>query len=251
MVGFLEALLLGLVQGITEWLPISSSGHLALLEYYFGIEQPLLYVAVLHMASLIALLLLFRKRIVQIITSFFSSPLSGDKNLVWFIVLATLPSALIGYFFFDFFESLFTSMLITGVSFILNGFILFLAELRQGRREFTFSNTFVIGIAQVFSIIPAISRSGITITAGTLQGIDKIEAATFSFLLAIPVVFGASLFSFFHVEWTENLLFLGVSALVTFVTSYYSLRFLLNFIQKNKLYWFGLYSAALGLIIVF
>ena len=245
MISFLEAVILGLVQGLTEWLPISSSGHLVLIESYFGIEQPLLYVAVLHMASLLALVFYFRKRIVHIFTS------QTDKRMIWFILLATVPSVFVGYFFFDFFESLFTSMIITGVSFIINGLILFLTDLRQGKNILTLGKSFIIGIAQIFSIVPAISRSGVTITAGTLQGIDKLEAATFSFLLAIPIVFGASLFSFFRVEWTENILFLSISALVAFFVSYWSLGYLLNLLKKKKFYLFGIYSIILGIIVLF
>ena len=252
MVNYLEAIIIGLIQGITEWLPISSSGHLVLIESIFKVKEPIIYVAVVHLASLIALFIIFRRDIINIIKSWIKLDFKSESSkLGIYVIIGILPAALVGYLFFDFFKKMFTNLLFVGFTFVINGIILMLSETRLGKKDLNFFSAFLIGVAQIFSIFPGISRSGITISVGMLQRIDKIRAATFSFLMAIPLIIGASIYSLKELEFTGNVNLLILSGLSSFIFSYLTLRFLLKLIKNKRFHYFGWYSLVLGLIVMF
>ncbi len=252
MADLLQALLLGVVQGITEWLPVSSSGHLVIAQQVFGINVPLLFDIALHVGTLLAVVLFFHDEVKKLLGSLLKLDFRSEYGrLLFFIILASIPTALIGFAFHDLFESFFSSLLAVGIALVITGFILFISEKKSGNREITFLDSLLIGISQGITIIPGISRSGITISTGLLRGIDRTKAAKFSFLLSIPAIIGAALLEY---NWTG---FTGVdtAALLVgtasaFVSGYFSIKFLLNLIVRKKFHDFAYYCWLLGFIVV-
>ena len=188
---YAQAIISGIVQGITEFLPVSSSGHLVILHNYFGYKEPqLLYNIFLHTGTLFAVVVYFWKDIINVIAK--------EHRLLLAVIIASIPTAFIGYFFKDIFESLFANIIIVGIMLYITAALLFLADI-AGKRQASMAVTktpgifksIIIGIVQGISIIPGISRSGATISSGMLLRIDKEMAVKFSFLLSIPAILGA------------------------------------------------------------
>ncbi len=251
----LEALMLGLIQGITEWLPVSSSGHLALYQQFAGIDVPLLFDVLLHFASLLVILAVFRKRIAEILRSFHRK---GDKEngsrYLRNIAIGTLPIAVCGFIFRGSIEAAFSNTFIIGFGLIATGVFLFLSRYgRQMCKKVTGRSSLIIGAAQAIALIPGISRSGMTISAGILSGIEREKAAEFSFMLAIPAICGATLFEISRVEFTQESLIrpLAVGMIVSFVAGYLSLKLLLKVVKRGKFFWFSPYCIILGLLLLF
>ena len=187
----LQALILGIVQGLTEFLPISSSGHLALLQNYFG-EVSVGFDVVLHFATLLAILVYFAKDIVFMARDFFSFDIrrEGFRTAV-FLVIATIPIVIVGWFFRNLIYSFFSNLYVVAMGFIISGMFLFTASFSREKRKINAGNSFLIGISQALALIPGVSRSGATVSTGILAGISREKAIRFSFLLAIPAIFGA------------------------------------------------------------
>lgn len=247
MVSILEAIVLGIVQGITEWLPISSSGHLAIFQYFFKIEESIFFDLMLHLGSLVVVFIVFRKDILKLITGFFK----GDKPTLIYIgklALASFPIGLIGFLFNSQIKVAFGNIQVVGISLIITSVLLFLSKYPEKKtKSLTFSNTFVMGVAQALAVLPGVSRSGSTISAGLMQGVNRKEAAKFSFLLFIPAILGASLFELSKGFTVESPLPVLIGVLTTIVIGILSLKFLLNIINKGKLHNFGWYCLALGI----
>ncbi len=203
-----EAVFLGIVQGLTEFLPVSSSGHLAIAQHCLpNFHQPgVLFDVLLHLGTLLAIIIYFRKEILSILSSLLPKPQRGlvpqeeatrkaYRNLAFFIVVGSLPAAGIGLGFEQQVIRLFSSIPLVGAMLIVTGMALFLAEIiprrASGRKRVGIGDALIIGLAQAFSIIPGISRSGLTIAAALLRGIDGEAAVRFSFLLSIPAILGA------------------------------------------------------------
>lgn len=192
-----QAVILGLVQGVTEFLPISSSGHLIFIPKLFGwADQGLSFDAFIHLATLAAVLIYFRSSIAKIIRGFFSQEVrhQAERRLGWFIILATIPSLIVGYLAKDWIEHQFRGPALIAANLIVWGVVLWIAD-RYGRShsqktlaDLSTSNVLGIGVAQVLALVPGTSRSGITISAGLFSNLDKKSAAEFSFLLSIPAI---------------------------------------------------------------
>jgi undecaprenyl-diphosphatase len=188
---YTQAIISGIIQGLTEFLPVSSSGHLVILHNYFGFKEPQIMLSVfLHVATLFAVIAYFRKDIISIFRK--------DRKFLLAVIIGTIPTALIGYFFKDIFESLFANITLVGIMLYVTAVLLFLADAFAGNdsiagrtRSPGMIKAFFIGIAQGISIIPGISRSGATISTGMLLRIDREMAVKFSFLLSIPAILGA------------------------------------------------------------
>ena len=250
MVNLLQAIFLGLVQGLTEWLPISSSGHLVIVQQFLGMEVPLFFDVLLHFGTILAVLAFFWKDILKILKSLFNLDFkSQDGKLGLYIIVGNIPVALAGYFLYDVIESFFSNLFVVAVALIITGILLFLTKYTKGRRKLNFYDSLVVGIAQAFSLIPGLSRSGSTISTGLFRGLDRESVFKFSFLLAVPAVVGANLLELKNLVW-EGDLFVFVGMVVAFVVGYFSLKFLFRMLKKGNFYWFCVYCWVVGVVLL-
>jgi undecaprenyl-diphosphatase len=250
---FFKPVTLGIVQGLTEFLPVSSSGHLVILESIFHLKARLSLTVLMHSGSLLALLLFFAKDIGYIL----SSPFRRDKkniNLLIFIVIGTIPGALIGWLFNQKIESFFSSPLNVGVLLIVTGIILFLTGgVKDRKQEINKLTAFIIGLAQALAILPGISRSGATISTGIYLGVNREVSTRFSFLLSIPIIFGATLVELKHGFSSDaSLSHLSVIAgiIASFAFSLFAIKFLLEFVKKHSLRPFSYYCFFVGIMTI-
>ncbi len=250
MFTYLQALLLGIIQGFTEWLPISSSGHLVLAQQYFGVSVPIVFDVMLHVATLLVLFIIFRKELVQIISAFFRRDFqSKEGKFGLYVLVGTIPTGIIGLLFRDLFASFFSDVRVVAIGLLSTGFLLYLTRFANGTRELTLVDAIFIGVIQGIAIMPGVSRSGSTIAVGMLLLIARADVARFSFLLSIPAILGASILEFEHivsVPWKPLLIAMGAA----FVCGYLSLRFLLGLIEQGKFYLFSYYCFALGALVL-
>ncbi|MCK5282481.1 MAG: undecaprenyl-diphosphate phosphatase [Nanoarchaeota archaeon] len=243
----IEAIILGIVQGITEWLPISSSGHLVLFQHFFEISDSLLFDLVVHLGSLIVVLIVFWKDIRKLVLGVVKME---KEHLRFFsqLVLASIPIGLIGYFFYDFLKSIFQNVKTVGFSLIFTAVVLFISKYPLKKdKKLGFLSTFIMGLFQAIAILPGVSRSGMTISAGLFQGVKKEESVRFSFLLFIPAIIGASIFEIGKVDSFGNISVLIIGFLTTVIVGVISLRLLLGLIKKGKWSVFGWYCLGLGI----
>ena len=249
MISIIEAIVLGIIQGITEWLPISSSGHLVLLQNFFNVQPPLIFDIMLHIGSLFVIFIVFFKDIKKLVLGI----LKGDKKqikLFLLLIIATIPIALIGFFFNDLIKNIFNDLRTVGFSLIITSILLFSTKIKRKKRKLNVKNIFLIGIAQGLAILPGVSRSGATISLGLIQGIEKKEIITLSFLMFIPAILGALLLEINNVSKISNITPLVIGTLTAIITGFFSLRFLIKIIKKNKFHNFGYYCLGLGIIIL-
>jgi len=246
-----EAVLLGIIQGLTEFLPISSSGHLVIGQKLLGISiVGNVFEIVVHLGTLVSVLIVFRSDIWQLITSI--KTVSSQKYIIT-IIIGTIPAVIIGFLFKDIIIEAFENIKVVAITLVITGIILFTTKfIKNKQKEISNSSGFLIGIAQAMAIIPGISRSGMTISLGMHLGIAPDKAAKFSFLLAIPAIAGAGILTGLDLmKSTEPSLTMSV-LLVGFLSSllvgWISLRWLLGLIQEGKFHWFGIYCILLGLI---
>jgi undecaprenyl-diphosphatase len=252
----LHAALLGLVQGLTEFLPVSSSGHLAIAQHFLpGFEQPgILFDVLLHAATTLAVIIYFRKDIWKLLSCFFRKDAYAldDRHTFWMIVLGSIPTAIIGLSFKDFFEGLFENLLVIGCMLLLTAVLLIVAEKvrKDGRKlpQLKADDALLVGIVQGFAIIPGISRSGSTIACLLLRGIDGESAARFSFLLVLPAVGGAMLLSLRDLQQvaTGELPAYGLGALIAFVSGLFAIRVLMDVVRRKRLIGFAIYCLLVG-----
>lgn len=239
----IQALLLGALQGVTEWLPVSSSGHLVLAQEFFGVSASVFFDVVLHLGTLAAVVLFFRRQIIDLFLR--------ERRMLVLLVWASIPAALAGFLLRDFFASLFSNVLAVGIAFVFTGCLLYATKHTSGNNGLNARNSLLIGLLQAVSIIPGVSRSGATISAGLLAGVERKKAATFSFLLSIPVVLGAAAFEAWKglvLEPNLTPVFAGVVA--AFVVGFASIGWLLKLIEKREFYVFAFYCWALGAVVV-
>jgi len=263
----IQAIVLGLVQGITEFVPISSSGHLVIIRDVLGWEDPgLFFDVVLHAGTLIAILVYFRKewlRLVKMIPDFLRSfskraALPPEEFLLSKIIIAIIPAAVIGFFFEGLLEKYFRNLFVIAGWMIVMGIVFIFTEsvarLHKRLNEITALDSLAIGIAQVFALIPGVSRSGITISAGLLRGVKRSVAARFSFMLGAPLILGAVIFEFIKFlrdgGATESIWFFVIGFLVVVIASYFVIKFLIDFLKKHSLFAFSYYLFALGIILI-
>lgn len=260
----LQAAVLGLVQGLTEFIPVSSSGHLVLVPWYLGWPKPgLVFDTTLHLGTLVALLIYFWRDVGEIVFAW----LNGWRSLRWsdpagrmgwLIILATVPAAVLGLAFKDQFEALFAQPGFVGGALVATGFILTLSEWlgkrlvaseRPGVRGATF-----VGFAQALAIVPGISRSGSTIAAGLLVGLTRPMAARFSFLLGMPIIAAAGLSQLWAVfdgsEASPGAVPLAVGFVAAAVSGYLCIRFLLAYLRRGTLNVFAVYCWVLGTVTI-
>lgn len=248
MASLWQIIILGIIQGITEWLPISSSGHLVIFQYFFDIEEPVIFDLFLHMGSLLVVFLVFWREIKQLILSFFIKEYKKYRKIAYYIIIGTIPTALLGYFFEDMFESFFSSLLAVGIALIITGFLLYFCERFEKNNSITVKSALVMGIMQGLAITPGISRSGSTISTALYFGVKREEAVKFSFLLFIPAMLGATILQskdivFNSIEWTPII----IGTLVAVIVGYLSLKLLILIVKKKRLRLFSYYCWIVGI----
>lgn len=257
----LQALVLGLVQGLTEFIPISSSGHLVLVPWALGWPAPeLAFDTTLHLGTLAAVLAFFANDYLVLARAWLSSlrsPKSIDTNarLAWFLIIGTIPAVVAGVLLESWFEQMFTQPALVGVFLLITAALLFVAE-KVGRQELDLSalgikSAVSIGLAQALAICPGISRSGATISAGMAFGLDRRAAARFSFLLSSPIILGAAISQILPLLSSglalDQIGVLLVGFVVAAVSGYLCIGFLLRYLATRGLWVFSVYCAAIGL----
>ncbi len=245
----LQSILLGIIQGVTEFLPISSSGHLIIFETLFGlkVDKLLDFDIMIHMGTLLAILIYFRGDILDLLKF-------KDKKMISNLIIGTLPAVLIGLLYKDQIEATFRGAYSVSILMIVVGLLFFLPEniFIKAAKKLNLKNSFVIGLAQSLALIPGISRSGATILTGTWLGIERKEAARFSFLLGSIAIAGAGVLGLKDInslELPNEILFAGF--LSSFVAGIISIKFLMGFLKKYSLKAFGVYRVIFGVLLLF
>ncbi len=265
----IQAIIIGLVQGLTEFLPVSSSAHLIFIQHFLGVSEPnLAFDVLLHLGTLVAVIGYFWRDILQMIIAFFSSlvdlfkgrfisEIKKDqyKKLTWYVIIATIPVGIIGYLFNSTIESLFTGISIPAFFLLITGCILYFSQ-RMNSGEINLKNmswkeTIIVGCGQACALLPGLSRSGTTIATGLFLGLDKEFAAKFSFILSIPAILGAAVYQLKDVSGGSVELTAWIAGfLVAVISGYFAIKFLLKLIQERSLDVFAYYCWIVGAIIL-
>ena len=248
---FIEGIILGIIQGLTEFLPISSSGHLVLVQEILGLELPGNdFEILLHLGTLCSILVVFFKDIKNI---FLTVSSKETQRFILMIIIGTLPALVIGLGLKDLIAELFDNLLVVGFALIFTGLTLISSfYFNRQKNEYSIFRSFLIGIAQAVAIIPGISRSGMTISCALLLGLDSKQAAKFSFLLAIPVIGGAGLLMLTDIETASSIDFstLMGGLFSSFFIGVVALKWLLAWLEDGKFHYFGIYCLLIGIITV-
>ena len=259
MLEIVQSIILGIIQGLTEFLPVSSSGHLEIFKYLFGEEntpeQSLMQTVALHFATALSTVFIFRKDIGEILQSLFSKRDSSGRRFVLMIILSMIPAVLVGLVWEDLIESLFQGNLLwIGLALILTGLVLYLSDRKsESEKSFSWISALIVGLAQAVAIIPGISRSGATIGTSILLGIDRSKAARFSFLMVIPLIFGKIAKDLIDGSMTSNqisILPLALGFIAAFITGAIACTWMIKWVKKSKLKYFAYYCFIVGLILV-
>jgi len=264
-VDYLQSIILGIVEGLTEFLPVSSTGHLTIAEKILGlpVDDPAVtaYTAVIQMGAIAAVLLYFRSDIGRIAVAWFRGLLkpeyrgSLDHRLGWYVIVGSIPIGVIGFLARDFISGPLRSLWVVGAALVAWSSVMWFAERNprqdRGERELGLSDALVVGAVQCAALVPGVSRSGATISAGLLRGLDRVTATRLSFFLSIPALTAAGLFELKDVSGSD--ISAGVTLVgtaVSFVVAYASIAWLLKFVAHHSIAWFVPYRVALGLLLL-
>ncbi len=282
----LKAIVMGLIQGITEFLPVSSSGHLAIFSKIFKMEldSTILFEVMLHFGTLVSIIVVFREDIWRLLREFFYilltcianfciwiKRISGDKSykyikvisnsyrkLVIFVIVSSIPTAILGFLSADLVEKASGSLLVVGICMMITAVVLVIADvLPRGKdhiKDVPYSGAFLLGIAQGIATFPGISRSGATISCGMMIGMTKKTAVRYSFIMSIPVVLGATILKLFDLS-SEPVNVAQVPAyvvgtLVAGITGYFSIKYMLKMVRRHRYYGFAVYCAVLSVVAI-
>jgi len=251
----IDAVVLGIIQGLTEFLPVSSSGHLeigkAILGDHSVPKESLLFTVVLHFATALSTMVIFRKDIFDIVKGILKFEWNEDLQFISKIALSMLPAVIVGLFFEEELEQLFNgNILLVGCMLIVTAVLLFLADkAKDTQKKVSFFNAFIIGISQAIAMLPGISRSGATISTSVLLGNDKTKAARFSFLMVVPLIFGKIAKDLLGGELTfdsSNFTALSVGFIAAFVAGLFACTWMIALVKKSKLSYFAIYCVIAG-----
>ena len=262
----LDIIILGIIQGIAEFLPISSSAHLIIFREIFGIGSSissnieLSFDLALHFGTLLAIIIFFFKELWSLlINGLTKGNKTKEGKLFWFLILATIPAGIVGVLFEDIFDSFFRQQLwLIALALIIMGIIIYLVDKKSktnmNMKDMKWYQALIIGCAQIFALIPGFSRSGTTITASRALGINREDSAKFSFYLSVPVVAGATLFSLIKDNTltiiSENLAIFGIGILISFIIGLLCISFLLKYIKRHDFKIFMIYRIVLGVLVL-
>lgn len=255
----IDAILLGIIQGLTEFLPVSSSGHLELGKAILGEnavpKESLLFTVILHFATALSTLVIFRREVVEILKGLLQFSWNRESQFSVKIIISMLPAAFVGVFFEKELESMFgENIQLVGVMLLITALLLFLADkAKDTSKDVTYNNSFIIGLSQAIAILPGISRSGATISTSVLLGIDKTKAARFSFLMVVPLIFGsiaktllAGKLSFESAQITP----IAVGFVAAFISGLVACTWMIQLVKKSKLSWFAVYCLIVGILAI-
>ena len=261
---WLQALILGLVQGLTEFLPVSSSGHLAIGREILGVEaaEDLVFEITVHVATVLATIIVFRKQIWKLLCGLFKFKYNDETDYILKICVSMIPVFIVGMFFKDKVESLFSSLLVVGLALVVTAMLLLFSDIYGGRgkvAERRYRNgigwwqALTVGIGQAFAVIPGLSRSGTTISTGLLCGVKREAVAQFSFLMVLVPILGEAFLDLVGGDVAASsvgTLPLLVGFLAAFVSGLFACKVMIALVKKAKLRWFALYCAIVGLVVI-
>lgn len=259
-----QAVILGLLQGLTEFLPVSSSGHLAIGREILGVEASgdLVFEVAVHAATVLATIVVFWKPIVQLFRGLFKFKYNDETDYVFKIIVSMVPVFVVGMFFKDWVEALFSSLLVVGIALMVTALLLFFsdrkparpaAEGSQARNGISYLQAFIVGIGQAFAVIPGLSRSGTTISTGLLCGVKREVVAQFSFLMVLVPILGEAFLDLIGGDFAASSI--GVLPLVlgfaaAFASGLFACKAMIALVKRAQLKWFALYCAIVGLVVV-
>ncbi len=264
---WLQALILGLVQGLTEFLPVSSSGHLAIGREILGVEasEDLVFEITVHAATVLATIIVFRKQIWRLLCGLFKFKYNEETDYVLKILVSLIPVFVVGMLFKDVVEEMFSSLLVVGIALMVTALLLFFSDMvSKGRSAvaqqpdkyqngISYWQAFVIGLGQAVAVIPGLSRSGTTISTGLLCGVKREAVAQFSFLMVLIPILGEAFLEIVGGEIgasTVGLLPLVVGFAAAFISGVFACRVMIALVKRAKLKWFALYCAVVGVLVV-
>ncbi len=258
----LQAIILGVVQGLTELLPISSSAHLYIIPWVLGWTNSAsfneafeAFDVALHAGTLLAIVIFFFKDWIKLIVGGFNQVVKKEKTfegkMFWYLVLATIPGGAIGFILDKFLEDVLTTPIIIGIALIVMGIVLYVVDKKAKSEteyeDMTLKQTFLIGLSQALAFIPGVSRSGVTMTTGRLLGVKRESVAKYSFLLSTPIVAGATLYKLKDFVISVPF-FVGIFA--SFVVGIFVIKFLMNYLKKGSFKGFAIYRVIVGILII-
>lgn len=260
----IQSIILGIVQGLTELLPISSSAHLFLIPWIFNWSIPESFDVALHFGTLLAIGIFFFKDWIALIKGGYNMAIKKEKStegrMFWYIVIATIPGGIIGFVLDKYAESILTQPLIIAIALIIMGIILYVID-KNAKKEtdyenLSFKQTFIIGLSQSLAFIPGVSRSGVTMTTGRALGIKREAVAKYSFMLSAPIVLAATVFKlkdfieYFLVANSVGIIAFILGVLLSFIVGIFVIKFLLEYLKKGSFKIFAIYRVIVGVIII-
>lgn len=251
-----QALVLGIVQGLTELLPVSSSAHLFLIPWIFGWQEIGDFDVALHFGTLLAIGIFFFKDWIELIKGGYKQVVKKEKStegrMFWYIVIATIPGGAIGFLLDHFAQDILTNQFIIAIALIVMGIILYVVDKKAKSeveyKDMTFKQTFLIGLSQALAFIPGVSRSGVTMTTARAMGVKREAAAKYSFMLSAPIVLAATAYKIKDFAFGDISFYIGV--LASFVVGILVIKFLLQYLQKGSFKGFAIYRIILGIIVL-
>ncbi|OQD44499.1 undecaprenyl-diphosphate phosphatase [Croceivirga radicis] len=255
----IDAIILGIIQGLTEFLPVSSSGHLELGKAILGAqaipEESLLFTVVLHFATALSTLVIFRKDVLEILKGLFQFKWNEQTEFSLKIIISMIPAAFVGFFLEDYMEVFFDgAILIVGVMLLVTAILLYLADMsKTTNKDVSYRSAFVIGLAQMVAMLPGISRSGATISTSVILGIDKTKSARFSFLMVVPLILGKVAKDFLSGDIafeSSQMGAMGAGFIAAFVAGLAACTWMIKLVKQSKLTYFAIYCLVVGLIAI-
>lgn len=260
----IQGIILGIVQGLTELLPISSSAHLALIPWAFNWNIPESFDVALHFGTLLAIGIFFFKDWIKLIAGGYNQVVKKEKTpegrMFWYIVIATIPGGIIGFILDHFMQGILSKPIIIAIALIAMGIVLYLVDKncksKTEYKDMTFKQTFLIGLSQCLAFIPGVSRSGITMTTGRALGVKRESAAKYTFMLSAPIVLAATIFKlkdfieYFAVANTVGIIAFIMGVIFSFVVGLIVIKFLLEYLRKGSFKIFAIYRVIIGIIVI-
>lgn len=260
-----QAFILGIVQGLTEFLPVSSSGHLTIGKALLGVEvaDDLVFEVMVHAATVLATIVVFRKQIWRLLCGLFKFKYNDETDYILKICVSMIPVFIVGMFFKDYVESLFTSILVVGAALLVTALLLYLSDKSSGSRRsseelqarngISYGQAFIVGLGQAFAVIPGLSRSGTTISTGLLCGVKRENVAQFSFLMVLVPILGEAFLDLVGGDMAASSTGTGallIGFLAAFVSGLFACKVMIALVKKAKLKWFALYCAIVGAAVI-
>lgn len=256
---YLEAIILGIIQGLTEFLPVSSSGHLEIVKVIFGNEsmpaESLTFTVILHFATALSTIVIFRKEIIEILKGLFQFQWNEESKFSVKIIISMFPAAVIGLLFEKQLESFFNgNILVVGFMLLITGLLLYLADrAKNTNKNVGYKSAILIGFSQAIAMLPGISRSGATISTSVLLGVDRTKAAKFSFLMVVPLIFGKVIKDILSGDISlESGQFgaMGIGFISAFIAGLFACNWMINLVKNSKLYYFSYYCFIIGILAI-